>query len=145
MSIEKHNSREEKPQSPVLGYLEDRNKILLNDYHTPDGNYAESCGLIAADIAKMLIKDGKKPTIVSIAGKRINDPYIIANETLEPKQYEGRVSWAGHTVCVCEGLVYDPMIGKPLPIGEYAHEAFGNDVEMKTIVTEDKIEEFVNR
>ena len=145
MSIEKHNSREEEPLNPVLRYLADKHKSLLNDYHTPEGNYAESCAVIAADIAKILIKDGKKPTIVSITGKRIDNPHIIASEPLEPVQYEGRVSWGGHTVCVCEGMVYDPMIGRPLPIEEYAHEAFGTDIKMKTMVAEDKIEEFVSR
>ena len=131
--------------SPVLGYLSEKSKTLLNDYRTPDGNYSKSCSLIAVDIAKMLLEEGKRPEIVSITGKRIDNPNIIVHEPLKPVQYEGRVSWGGHTVCVCDGLVYDPMIGRPLPIEEYAHKAFGADVEMSTVVPENKIEKFVNR
>jgi hypothetical protein len=35
------------------------------------------------------------------------------------------------------------MIGKPLPLEAYAHEAFGADVEMETEIPENKITEFV--
>jgi len=148
MSIEKHDHRDsnrEEPKNPVLDYLVEKNKTLVDEYHTPDGNYAESCGNIAVDIAKMLLSSGKRPEIVSITGKRVDNPHIIANEPLKPVQYKGRISWGAHIVCVCEGMVYDPMIGRPLSKEEYAYETFGAEVEMKTIVTEDKIEEFVNR
>ena len=141
MSIEKYNienNNEEEPDNSVLNYLVEKNKTLINDYHTPDGNYSESCSLIAVDIAKILLNEGKKSEIVFITGKN-------ANESLGPKQYNGRVSWGGHVVCVCEGMIYDPMIGKPLLIEEYINEAFDSEIKMETIVTKNKIEEFVRR
>lgn len=42
-------------------------------------------------------------------------------------------------------MVYDPMIGRPIALEEYAHEAFGVDVEMETTMSEDEIEGFVNK
>ena len=137
-----HNKTLER-DSLVLKYLADKNRTLINDYRTPDSNYAESCGLIAVDIARMLLQEGKKPSIFSVRGKRVADPGIIANEPLVPVQYGGRVRWGGHTVCVCEGLVYDPMFSEPISVEMYAHEAFGTDIEMKTTVAEDKIADFV--
>ncbi len=130
-------------ESSVLSYLAEKNRTLINDYKTPDGNYAESCGLIAIDIARLLLKEAKQPSIMSVNGKRVDNPAIIANEPLVPVQYNGRVKWGGHTVCVCDGLVYDPMIGKPVSIEQYAHEAFGAEIEMKITVTEDRISDFV--
>lgn len=134
----------EKSQNLVLKFLTEKNKTLVNDYHTPDGNHVENCSLVAIDIAKMLLKEGKKPELIFITGKCIeNSPNNY--EALKPVQYEGRISWGGHMVCACDGLVYDPMIGEPLPIEEYAHKAFGADVEMKIKVPQNEIEEFVNR
>jgi hypothetical protein len=135
----------EKPMSSVLNYLLEKNRTLINDYRAPDSNYAESCTLIAMDIAKILLGEGKRPEIISVTGKRVANPSIIANEPLKPVQYDGRVSWGAHIVCACDGLIYDPMIGRPMPTDKYAQDAFGDDVEMQTIVTKDKIEEFVGR
>lgn len=130
-------------ENPVGRYLAKKNKTLMNDYRTPDGKYAEHCGLIAVDIAKMLLQEGKRPSLVSIRGKRVANPDIVANEPLIPVQYGGRVQWGGHIVCVCEGVVYDPMIGEPLPLATYAQEAFGADVDMETDVDEDRIADLV--
>jgi hypothetical protein len=146
MPREKHNPEginKEEPKNSVLDYLAEKNKTLVKDYRTPDDNYSESCSLIAKNIAKTLVKEGKKPRIISVTGKRI--PNSSNRESLQPVQYAGRVSWGAHVVCVCDGLVYDPMIGRPLPLEEYAHEAFGCDVEIETLISEDEIEEFVNK
>lgn len=130
-------------KNPVLDYLIKKNKTLINDYRMSDDSYLqESCVSIAGDIAKMLLNEGKRPEIVLITGKLVANPHITASERLKPVQYEGRVGWGSHVVCICDGLVYDPMIGRPLPLEEYIHRAFDTDVEIKTM---DNMEEFVNR
>jgi len=146
MSIEKDNIEgAKKAETSVLDYLTEKNKTLKNDYTTPDGKYAESCTLIAIDIAKILLSEGKKPEIIFVTGKRIDNPHIIASESLRPTQYSGKISWGGHVVCACEGMIYDPMIGEPVQTEDYAHKAFGGDIEMKTTVTQDEIEEFIKK
>lgn len=135
----------ENSDSKILNYLAEKHQTLNNDYRTPDGEYAESCGLIAAEVAGMLLAEGKKSKIVSIIGKRISNPHINANEMLKPLQYEGRVAWGSHLVCMYADTVYDPMIGRPMPIQEYLSQAFGQEIEMEVVVEEEEIEEFVKR
>lgn len=135
----------EEIKDPVLMYLSEKSEALVNAYKAPDSNYTESCALIAENIAKMLLQSGKRPEIIFISGKRKDSSDIITNEPLKPLSYEGRVTWGAHIVCLCDGLVYDPMIGHTVPLEEYAHKAFGADVEIRTVVTKDRIEEFINR
>ncbi len=137
--------QEDSPESQVLDFIKEKHETLKNDYRTPDGQYVESCTLIANEVARIFLKAGKQSEIISISGKRVDNPYINANEMLKPLQYEGRVSWGAHVVCICEGVVYDPMIGQPLPLEEYIKTAFDSEVEITTIVPKDKIEEFVKR
>jgi|GEM_PF-1720004 len=129
-------------RSPTLAYLFAKNESLKNNYTTPDGKYAESCAAIAYDIAGLLLLEGKKPTIVSVEGKTDN-PRIRHNAPLVPIRYKGAVTWGGHQICVCGSLVYDPMVGEPVHIEEYPNVAFGTDVDMETLVSEDEIEDFI--
>src|SRR3989339_32184 len=92
----------ERAETPakVLEYLQSKHGTIINDYQTPDGNYGESCTLIAVDIAKMFLQEGKKPYIIMVRPE--------ANKTLKPGMYNGRVSWGAHQVCCCDGKAYDP-------------------------------------
>jgi len=129
----------------VLEYIARIYKSLANDYLTPDGRFAESCSLVAVDVAELLINEGKIPELIAVRGKQINSRAIIANETLKPLRYEGRVGWGGHTICVWNEIAFDPMIGTPVPLSEYAQTAFGTEVEYRQIVGADEIEVFVGR
>jgi len=132
-------------EDSVSKYLSEKHATLANDYRTPDGKYSESCTLIAADVAKLLLAGGKKPHIVSVRGTPVSNSSFIATEPLFPVQYSGRVRWGGHVVCVYDGLVYDPMVGRTVPLDQYGKEAFGADVTMKTIIAQDAVEQFVSR
>ncbi len=143
MSIENKQETIQKEKRPVFDYLKRKNETLINDYRTPESSHSESCLLIAIDIAKILLKEGKKSYISSIRGKRLPDG--LNNESLVPTQYKGREKWGGHVVCIYDDLVYDPMFSKPIPLEEYPQKAFGSEIEIKVIVPENEIEEFVNR
>ncbi len=131
-------------EDPILAYFDSKGKFLANDYSsTPDGNYVDSCTLIALDMARLLLEAGKRPSIMTVVGERVMNPAFVTHKTLVPVQYQGRVKWGSHVVCVCEGLVYDPMIGKPVSIETYAHQAFGVDVVMETMVSEDRIVDYL--
>ena len=128
---------QENLESSALAYMKEKNKTLVNDYRTPDNNNVESCSEIAVDIAKILLDEGKRPIIVSVTNKE--DGYLV------PRQYEGRVKWGAHKICVCDGFVYDPMVGEPMSIEEYRDKVFENEVELEIKVAEDEVEKFINR
>ncbi len=136
MSEQFNENKLETIPNSVLDFLSQKHQELLDDYKTPDGKHSNSCSLIAGEVAELLLKDGKRPSIMTI---------IKRNDALVPVQYGGRVKWGGHTVCVAEGLVFDPMVGRPVPLSEYPMVAFGTEVEMNTHVSEDKIEEYLSK
>jgi hypothetical protein len=127
----------------VLEYLKEMGLNLKNDYRTKDGKYIESCSLIAADIAKLLLAENMSPYLMSIRGQKKDDG--INRTSLVPKAYDGRVTWGAHVVCCVDGLVLDPMIGEPKTIDEYSRMAFENQAECKIEIPTEKIEEFISR
>lgn len=94
-------------------YLARRHIQLEDKYNTV-------CYKEAKEIAKRLFLEGKKSHIV----KMIDPDY------LEPKKYEGKVSWVDHFVCFSSGKAYDPIIGFPITVKDYYMEAFGKNPEI---------------
>lgn len=117
--------------SETAKYLQEKFSDLENDYKTPDGNNAQSCSLIALEVASILKKEGRVPQIVTITGMKVDS---VNTETLYPKRYEGRVGWGGHVVCQCDGLIYDPMVGIPMDKDTYLQTTFLNSVEEGEVV-----------
>jgi hypothetical protein len=66
-------------------------------------------------------------------------------KTITPKQYHGKITWGGHTVCENQGLVYDPMLGKAIPLPQYLEETFTEPVTGEISVSSDKIQGFIDR
>ena len=122
-------------------FLETKYTELGNDYSI-DGVHAESCSLIACDVAKLLIEEGGKPYILRVRGQKIDS---INTETIQPKRYEGRVSWGGHTVCANDGNVYDPMIGRILSEEDYSKEVFLKPVTLSVFVQPENMKDFLDR
>ncbi len=102
----------------VLDYLRKKHSTIVNDYRASDGRYSEHCGLIAIDIAKLFLDAGRRPYIAKVA-EDVNEGGCIQSKSLEPTMYEGRISWGAHQVCVCDGQVFDPMLGEPVAIESY--------------------------
>jgi hypothetical protein len=128
----------------ALEYIANKQRTLINNYRTPDNQYAESCCLIALDIAERLLEEGKTPHIILIRGKVIDS--IGNRQSIIPKPYDGRVTWGAHQVCCVNGIAYDPMISKePISIKNYANMAFFGDVDIEIVIGRDKIREFINR
>lgn len=134
------NKLENQDFSDVLDYLDLKYKSLTNNY-SEDGIYREHCGLIATDIAKLFMNKGLKPELFSVRGQIVDK--VGNSESIRPKRYNGQVTWGGHTVCVLDGIVYDPIIGKPIPIELYKMTAFEKEVRMYVQIEANKMEEFV--
>ncbi len=129
----------------VIEYLRKKHHTLKNDYRTEDGKYSEHCGLIAIDIAELLLQGGERPSLKSVRGDEVRESSFIHNRSLVPKIYEGRVSWGGHTVCAVGDTVFDPMVGKPMNAEDYRREVFTETVNFGEVVPEEFIEEFLQR
>ena len=108
--------------SSLSSYLSDTHRQLACEY---EGN----CLAIAREIARLLVDRGRQPFIAylhkeeSRAGSRFHYPLI-------PKKYTGRITWTKHYVCCCDGVVYDPMLERPVRIDQYSRAAFGADYPM---------------
>lgn len=128
----------------VLEYLKNKHTTIVNDYRTPDGLWSEHCGLIAVDIAKLLLDDGRQPCIAEVF-EDVHTGHFLHRKELLPKIFDGRISWGAHQVCCCDGQAFDPIIGNPIPVERYTEAVFGEDINIKVIVPYEKIEEFVSR
>lgn len=92
------------------------------------GLYAEHCGALAMDIAHRLQTEGRSPKILTLTGIKVDG---VNTKTLIPLAYEGKVTWGGHTVCVADGLAYDPILEEPEPWETYPQKVFGEPVLTK--------------
>jgi hypothetical protein len=118
----------------VINYLHDKHETIVNDYKNSDGE-VENCALIALDIADLLVADGQEPYVVRLVGNDVIENGFTHAKNLTPRIYEGRVSWEAHLVCVCDGLIFDPMLGQPVSLEEYSRKVFGEDIKTKILLS----------
>jgi hypothetical protein len=116
-----------------VSFFEAKHRSLRNDYHDESGEYADSCSLIALDMAALLLSRGEQPKILRIQGKPEEIPGILSNGALVPIPYQGRVTWGAHIVCESAGIVHDPMLETPLPLADYLSAAFAQQVDIEDI------------
>jgi hypothetical protein len=86
------------------------------------------CTGLAKEIAQRLVREGQSPSIIRIRSIRNSGAYFV-DDTLVPRKYPDRM-WKHHDVCEANSLIYDPLIGHPLPIRQYFEEAFGEGFEV---------------
>jgi hypothetical protein len=99
-----------------------RSELLANGYE----NHCEG---VALKVAFALIAEGRAPIIV----------YVDARDGgfLDPVQFENiqcdedRVRWKTHAIAICDGLAYDPLLGRPVPEADYGLLEFGKEVIRK--------------
>ena len=122
---------------PLSSFLASKHEELLNDYRTPDGEYVQFCTQIAAKVAGILKAQGKSPYLLQITGEP--EPDGLGTRYLVPKQYDGRVKWGSHFICCESGIVYDPMVGEPMPLDTYTSTVFSENVVAKPYVSSEDI------
>ncbi|MBP9771707.1 MAG: hypothetical protein KBD16_02160 [Candidatus Pacebacteria bacterium] len=117
-------------------YLKSEFVELSNNYRK--GGHTASCTLVAFDVAGIVLEEGGHPSILSIVGQKVDS---INTKTIVPKCFEGRITWGAHQVCENEGIVYDPMVGKPLPLETYLQTVFTEPVEAEVRFSTEQIKE----
>lgn len=134
----------QKIPSSVLRHLSERHGTIIHDYLTPDRSTSEHCGLIAYEIAKLLLHEGYEPYI-GVVAEDAKDTYFIRPKVLFPQIYGGRVAWGAHQVCCSDDMAYDPIVGSPIDLYKYTREVFGEDIQMGVLVSREKLKEFLAR
>lgn len=108
--------------------------------------YPDDCVKHACMLAELLFAEGKKPWMA-----RMRDVRQTASGDfhgpLTPLRLAGRKgpTWTTHYVA-CEGdVVYDPLVGNPVAIAEYAVLAFGRDIPIERFLDEAATAELCRR
>ena len=106
--------------------------------------YNGDCLVIARELAKRMINEGKQPYIAMLVRfeqrgeNRYYGPII-------PKKYKGKITWTRHYVCCCNSEVYDPMLEKPVCIDKYSRLAFGIKIPMETFIPATGMQDYLNQ
>lgn len=104
-------------------YLEQVSAAMLPD------QYAGDCLKHAQAIAERLRAEGRQPWIGMLRkveereGGRFHFPLV-------PRRFSGRSvpAWTTHYVCCCDGLAYDPLLGRPESLETYSSAVFGCEI-----------------
>ena len=128
----------------VRDYLVTKHQSLGDNYTcVDDRRYAESCILIAGEVAQLLLAQGLEPRIVIFSPRLDTERWP---ESLRPLPYrKNRVRWGAHAVCCAGDMVFDPMLGEPVSLADYPRRAFGTDVSMKLVVPPEKMRDYLAR
>ena len=91
-----------------------------------DSGYTLDCVAHACALARLLLDAGRAPWIGRLR-ETIDLGENVFHAPLTPVRFKGAHArtWTTHYVCCAEDVVYDPIVGKPLPVGSYAEAVFG--------------------
>lgn len=142
MSEIKTNDESTELPASVLEYLQTKHSTVIIEYRTPDGRFSEHCGMIALEIAKILITAGRKPHI-ALVSEDVHEGGFVKTKDLVPKAFGNKVTWGAHWVCVCDGYALDPILGVPVLIEHYTQSVFGESIKTVNLLTYEKILEFI--
>lgn len=109
----------------LADFFESQHQRLADSYTLEDGS-PENCVELAIIVAGYVrMQEGKDPQILFLTGTEDDEGGF---KPLWPLPYDYQVKWRGHTICVLDGFVYDPILENPEPIESYPRVAFGTDI-----------------
>jgi len=98
--------------------------------------YLDDCVTHACRIASLLLEEGAPPWI-----GRIRETTGNVHHPLTPLRFLGRrgPTWTTHYIC-CNGAdAYDPIVGEPISVDEYALRVFGRPIPVMKVVEESDV------
>lgn len=106
-------------EETAIDYLRDVSREM-------DSGYTLDCVAHACALAKLLLDEGRAPWIGRLRETIEREDHVF-HAPLTPVRFRGKAgpTWTTHYVCCADGEVYDPIVGKPLPIDGYAEVVFG--------------------
>jgi hypothetical protein len=99
------------------------------------GGYTADCVVHACALAELLLDAGRAPWIGRLRHITQRAGHVF-HEPLVPNRFRG-TTWNTHYVCCCDGEVYDPILGRPVAVEDYAREVFGLDLEIAEHLSEE--------
>ena len=101
------------------------------------GNYW-NCLAAARKLSALLLADGRSPWIA-----RLRKTVALGDEAfrvpLIPRVAGVAATWTTHYVCCCDGMAYDPVAGRVIPLETYSMELFGKEIPAELFVPADKL------
>jgi hypothetical protein len=110
------------------------------------GGYTFDCVAHACALAQLLLNEGRRPWI-----GRLRDitesPEGIFHAPLMPIRFTGSFArvWSTHYVCCAGDDVYDPIVGTPLPVAQYAPAVFGRELTVQEHRSPDATADLLHR
>jgi hypothetical protein len=125
-----------KVMESTIDYMARMYKELAKEYRHPAGIDVLVQKHIALEISERLLCEGKKPSIMLFAELNNSEEDYVP---LVPTRYLGEVVWDYHFACICNGVVYDPLLREPAPLDDYSQKAFGRWVDCNIQMTTPEI------
>lgn len=96
--------------------------------------YSGDCVARAREVASLLQNSGREATLLRFRRRTTIDGQLTV-WPLTPLMYLGRSgpTWNTHYVCCSNDLVYDPIIGAPVPLAGYAMQVFGQEIDSEVV------------
>lgn len=115
-----------KPLSAVIACLEEQSALVRS------GGYW-NCLTAARELSALLLAEGRSPWIVRLR-KTTTLKGEVFHAPLSPRAPYVAVTWTTHYVCCCDGMTYDPVAGKAIPLEVYSLEVFGEHIPTEDFV-----------
>jgi hypothetical protein len=103
-------------EETAIDYLHDVSREM-------DSGYTLDCVAHACALATLLLDAGRAPWIGRLRETIEREDHVF-HAPLTPARFKNR-TWTTHYVCCVGNEVYDPIVGKPLPLESYAEAVFG--------------------
>lgn len=114
------------------------------DYLRSLTEYTLDCVAHAANVAELLLQDGRAPWIGRIRETRKTERGGTFHAPLTPIRFASH-TWTTHYVCCVGEEVYDPIAGGPLPVATYAQTVFGRPLPVERFLTSEQTAELLAR
>jgi hypothetical protein len=106
----------------ALDYLRNTSAAMTDRYGAAD------CVTHAIAVAERLLAERRAPWIGRLRHITMRGENVF-HEPLTPLRFRSS-TWNTHYVCCCDGTAFDPILGEPVPLSDYAQAVFGHAIDV---------------
>jgi hypothetical protein len=122
----------------IESWLEARKPHMRYEYSSERQSWEGfKCTSVALKAAEMLIERGEEPRLLKFAKGDPAQAMFNPAARLNPSPFP-EMNWWCHVVCESRGKVYDPMLGAPCELRDYALLAFEEEVPFREFFDAEK-------